>query len=77
MHELEVASILRDITDELKSLVEINRIQTENIIENSRMLNSLFNRQMALEKAIVTTMHAVQRERFDTVFNESLKESYA
>lgn len=77
MNETDVAVLLRDITDELKSLVEINRVQSENIIENNRVLNSLFNRQMALEKAIVSTMHPGEKEIFETVFNSSLKENYA
>lgn len=77
MKDEEITSILKDITDELKTLVEINRIQTENIIENSRILTSLFNRQIALEKAIVSTMPIDQREIFDSVFDESLKRSYA
>ena len=77
MNDMEIPSVLKDITDELKTLVEINRIQTENIIENSRVLTSLFNRKIALEKAIVSTMQTHQREIFDSVFDESLKRSYA
>lgn len=77
MQEVEIGSLLRDITDELKSLVEINTTQTEKIIENTRVINSLFNRQMALEKAITTTMKPSEREVFNTIFESSLKERMA
>ncbi|MFP4332158.1 MAG: hypothetical protein ACLFQJ_02555 [Campylobacterales bacterium] len=77
MQEVEIGGLLRDITDELKSLVEINKTQTEKIIENTRVINSLFNRQMALEKAISTTMKPTEREVFNTIFENSLKERLA
>jgi hypothetical protein len=77
MQEVEIGSLLRDITDELKSLVEINTTQTEKIIENTRVINSLFNRQMALEKAITTTMKPSEREVFNTIFENSLRERMA
>lgn len=77
MQEVEIGGLLRDITDELQSLAEINKTQTEKIIENTRVINSLFNRQIALEKAITTTMKPPEREFFNTIFENSLKEKMA
>lgn len=69
----DVSDVLKGITEELRSLVEINKVQTEKILENTRMMNSLFTRQMALEKAVSSVLTPAQRNTFNTVFEDSLQ----
>lgn len=69
----ELSEVLGGITTELRSLVEINKMQTERILENNRILNSLFTRQLALEKAVQATLNPIQRDSFNMVFEESLQ----
>lgn len=69
----DVSDVLKGITEELRSLVEINKVQTEKILENTRMMNSLFTRQMALEKAVSSVLTPAQRNTFNAVFENTLQ----
>lgn len=71
----DVSEVLKSITGELRSLVEINKAQTEKILDNTRMMNSLYTRQMALEKAVSAVLSPAQRETFNAVFEDTLQAS--
>lgn len=69
----DVSDVLKGITEELRALVEINKVQTEKILENTRMMNSLFTRQMAMEKAVSAVLTPAQRSSFNAVFENNLQ----
>lgn len=72
MHPVEMQETLREITSDLKSLVEINKTQTERLLDNTRTLERLYTRQIALEKAVSSVLSPSQRSYFHSVFEKNM-----
>lgn len=70
-----IYEMLTEVISDLKSLVEINKVQTEKLIENTELINKLFSRQFAMEKAIYYTLTPLQREQFSSIYESELKKS--